>query len=218
MTSKGKLLSKDDDGDPLAVSSSKQYEIKKSVENYLTQKAQGMLDNVLGYGNSIIEINADLNFDQVEKTMESYDPNSQVAISEQNVKSENNGRNVSDSTAQISQNSTTNYEINKTIEKVIAGSGNIKRLSVAVVVNDRSIETKKGDKVVNTSQPRPKEQMDKLEEIVKNSVGVDPTRSDQVSIVNIPFETKDADGEKITEPGMFDDMNKLVNPFLMVVV
>jgi flagellar M-ring protein FliF len=214
--SKGKLLSKDDDGDPLAISSAKQYEIKKSVENYLTQKTQGMLDNVLGYGNSIIEINADLNFDQVEKTMETYDPNSQVAISEQTVKSENNGRNVSDSTAQVSQNSTTNYEIDKTIEKVIAGSGNIKRLSVAVVVNDRSIETKKGNKVVNTAEPRSKDQLDKLEDIVKNSVGVDPTRNDQVSIVNIPFETKDLDEEKIAEPGVFDDMNKFVNPFLMI--
>jgi flagellar M-ring protein FliF len=214
--SKGKLLSKEDDSDPLAVSSAKQYEIKKSVEKYLAQKAQGMLDNVLGYGNSIVEVNADLNFDQVEKTMESYDPNSQVAISEQNVKSENNGKNLSDSTAQVNQNTTTNYEINKTIEKVIAGSGNVKRLSVAVVLNDMTKETKKGDKIVSTPEPRPKEQMDKLEEIVKNSVGVDPSRSDQVSIVNIPFETKDLDGGKLTEPGMFDDMNKWVNPFLMI--
>jgi flagellar M-ring protein FliF len=213
---KGKLLSKEDDSDPLAVSSAKQYEIKKSIENYLAQKAQGMLDNVLGYGNSIVEINADLNFDQVEKTMESYDPNSQVAISEQNVKSENNGKNLSDSTAQVSQNSTTNYEINKTIEKVIAGSGNVKRLSVAVVVNDISKETKKGEKVITTSEPRPKEQLDKLENIVKNSVGVDPTRNDQVSIVNIPFETKDLDAVKIAEPGMFDDMNKWSNPILMM--
>ena len=214
--SKGKLLSKEDDSDPLAVSSAKQYEIKKSIENYLAQKAQGILDNVLGYGNSIVEINADLNFDQVEKTMESYDPNSQVAISEQNVKSENNGKNLSDSTAQVSQNSTTNYEINKTIEKVIAGSGNVKRLSVAVVVNDMSKETKKGEKVITTSEPRPKEQLDKLEDIVKNSVGVDPTRNDQVSIVNIPFETKDLDAVKTAEPGMFDDMNKWSNPILMM--
>jgi len=213
---RGKLLSKDDDGDPLAVSSAKQYEIKKSVENYLAQKAQGMLDNVLGYGNAIVEVNADLNFDQVEKTMESYDPNSQVAVSEQNVKTENNGRNLSDSTAQVNQNTTTNYEINKTIEKVIAGSGNVKRLSVAVVVNDVSKETKKGDKIVNTTEPRPKDEMNKLEEIVKNSVGVDPSRNDQVSIVNIPFETKDLDNEKIAEPGMFDDMNKWINPFLMI--
>ncbi len=212
----GKLLSKDDDSDPLAVSSSKQYEIKKSVENYLAEKAQGMLDNVVGYGNAMIEVNADLNFDQVEKTMESYDPNSQVAISEQSVKTENNGKNLGDSTAQVSQNSTTNYEISKTIEKVISGSGNIKRLSIAAVINDIPKEVKQNDKVETTFEPRPKDQMNKLEEIIKNAVGVDPTRNDQFSIVDIPFETKELDEEKITEPGMFDDMNKWLNPFLMI--
>ena len=212
----GKLLSKEDDEDPLAVSSSKQYEIKKSVENYLAQKAQSMLDNVLGYGNAMIEINADLNFDQVEKTMESYDPNSQVAISEQSVKTQNNGKNMGDSTAQVSQNNTTNYEISKTIEKVISGSGNIKRLSVAAVINDIPKEVKQGNKVETTFEPRSKDQMLKLEDIIKNAVGVDPTRNDQFSIVNIPFETKDFDDVKLAEPGMFDDVNKWINPVLMI--
>jgi len=112
----GKLLSSQDDDDPLSASSSKQYEIKIS-RKYLAQKAQAILDNVVGYGNSMVEVNADLNFDQVEKTMETYDPNSQVAISEQDVKTSNNGKNLGDSTAQVSENNTTNYEVNKTIEK-----------------------------------------------------------------------------------------------------
>ncbi len=212
----GKLLSKDEDSDPLAVSSSKQYEIKRSIENYLAQKAQGMLDNVLGYGNAMIEVNADLNFDQVEKTMESYDPNSQVAVSEQSIKTENNGKNLGDSTAQVSQNNTTNYEISKTIEKVIAGSGNIKRLSVAAVINDIPKEIKQNNKEVTTFEPRPKDQMNKLEEIIKNAVGVDPTRNDQFSIVDIPFETKELEDEKITTPGVIDNMNQYINPFLMI--
>ena len=66
----GKILSKDDNDEPLAYSGSKQYEMKQSVENYLAQKAQTMLDNVLGYGNSMVQVNADLNFNQVEKTMD----------------------------------------------------------------------------------------------------------------------------------------------------
>ena len=40
----------------------------------------------------MVQVNADLNFDQVEKTMELYDPESQVAISEQSIKTENNGK------------------------------------------------------------------------------------------------------------------------------
>ncbi len=212
----GKLLSSGDDDDPLSASSSRQYEIKKSVEKYLAQKAQAILDNVVGYGNSMVEVNADLNFDQVQKTMETYDPNSQVAISEQDVKTTNNGKNLGDSTAQISQNTTTNYEINKTIEKVVSGIGNINRLSVAAVINDIPKEVKKGGKVETVYEPRPKDQLNKLEEIVKNAVGVDPSRKDQLSIVDIPFETKEVDEEPVTKPNPLDDMNKWTNPLLMV--
>ncbi len=212
----GKLLSKQDDDDPLAVASSKQYEIKRSIENYLAQKAQSMLDNVLGYGNSMVEINADLDFDQVEKTMESYDPNSQVAISEQTIKTDNNGKSMGDSSAQQTQNSTTNYEISKSIQKVIQGSGNIKRLSVAAVINDVPTEVKKGNDVQTVYKPRSQNDMFKLEDIIKSAVGVDSSRNDQISIVNIPFETKDLTMDKISKPGIFDDPQKLMNPIMML--
>ncbi len=187
---KGRILNSENEEGPLAFASSKQYEIKKSVEKYLVQKAQSMLDNVLGYGNSMVQVNADLNFDQVEKTMENYDPDSQVAISEQTIKINNQGKVQNDSTAQSNNNTLTNYEISKTIEKVISGSGNIKRLSVAAVINDVPKEVKNGDKTETIFEPRPQEQVKKLEEIIKNAVGLDPQRNDQFSITNIPFETK----------------------------
>ncbi len=190
---RGRILNSDNEDGPLAYASARQYEIKKSVENYLAQKAQSILDNVLGYGNAMVQVNADLNFDQVEKTMEQYDPESQVAVSEQTIKTNNEGKNQSDSSAQNNENSLTNYEINKTVQKVIAESGNIKRLSVAAVINDIPKEVKKGGKTDVVYDPRPADQMKKLDEIVRNAVGIDVTRNDQFSIVDIPFETKGLD-------------------------
>lgn len=213
---KGRLLSKENNDDPLSASSTKQYEVKQSVENYLAAKAQSILDNVLGYGNALVQVNADINFDQVEKTMETYDPNSQVAISEQQIKTDNAGKNVTDSTTQVSQNSTTNYEISKSIEKVIQGSGNIKKLVVAAVINDEIKEIKNGDKVTITNQPRTTDQMTKLEEIVKNAVGIDNDRTDQFSIVNIPFETKSIEDIKPQETSIMDNMDKWTNIVLVV--
>jgi flagellar M-ring protein FliF len=214
--SKGRLLSKENSDEPLTVSSSKQYEVKQSVENYLASKAQTILDNIVGYGNAMVQVNADINFDQVEKTMETYDPNSQVAVSEQQIKTDNAGKNNTDSTTQVSQNSTTNYEISKSIEKVIQGSGNIKKLVVAAVINDEIKEIKNGDKVTVTTQPRTPDQMQKLEEIVKNSVGIDNSRPDQFSIVNIPFETKTVDDAKPQETSFLDNMDKWTNVILIV--
>jgi flagellar M-ring protein FliF len=215
---KGRLLSKEVDESPLATSSSKQYEVKQQIENYLSQKAQSILDNIVGYGNSMVQITADVDFAQVEKTMETYDPDSQVAISQQTIQSNNNGRNLADSTAQTNQNNTVNYEISKTIAKVIEGSGNIKRLSVSAVINDEVKEVWRGNKNVEVYKPRPQDQMKKLEEIVKNAVGVDPKRNDQFSIVNLSFETKPLDdGKNENGNGFFDNVNKFSNVILILV-
>lgn len=211
LDTRGRLLSKETDENPLAVSSSKQYEIKQQVENYLVQKAQAMLDNVLGYGNAMVQVNAEINFDQVEKTMETYDPESQVAVSEQTIKTENNGRNMSDSSAATNQNSTTNYEISKTIQRVIEGSGNIKRMSVAAVINDVQKEVKKGDKVQIVNEPQSQTQMKKLEEIIKNAIGYDVNRQDQLSVVNINFQPKTFDDVQVEKSSFFDNPEKWIN-------
>jgi flagellar M-ring protein FliF len=214
---KGRLLSRESDDGSLAVTSSRQYEVKQSIENYLAQKAQTMLDNVLGYGNAMIQIAADVDFAQVEKTMETYDPNGQVAISEQVIKGENNGRTSADSSAQLNQNSTTNYEISKTIQKVIEGSGNIKRLSVSAVINFAAKEVKNGEKTEVKYEPRSDDQMKKLEEIVKNAVGLDPRRNDQFSMVNLSFETNTLDGTKEEGGSFLDNINKFSNLILILV-
>lgn len=217
LDTKGRLLSKENDEDPLAVSSSKQYEMKQSVENYLALKAQNILDNVVGYENSIVKVDADINFDQIEKTMELYDPDSQVAVSEQTVRTESNGRNLSDTSATVSENSTTNYEISKTIQRVVEGSGTIKRLSVAVVINDIPKEVMKEDKTEIVYEPRSQEQMRKLEEIVKSAVGINPDRQDLFSIISIPFETKLIDDVKLEEPTLIENVNEYINPLLILI-
>jgi flagellar M-ring protein FliF len=217
LDSRGRLLSKDFEDNPVAFSSSKQYEMKQSVENYLAAKAQSILDNVVGYGNSIIQVNADINFDQVEKTLETFDPESQVAVSEQTIKSENNGNERGDSVAQNNENSTTNYEISKSVEKVLQGSGNIIRLSVAAVVNDEAKEVKKSGKSEVVFQPRNKDQLKKLEDIIKNAVGLNSERQDQFSLVNISFETNTMTDLPEEETSIMDYVERFQNIILIVV-
>lgn len=218
---RGRLLSKQSEDDPLIEASSKQYELKQSVEKYLTNKAQNILDNVLGHGNAIVEVDAELNFSQVEKTIQSFDPETQVAISEQTTKSENSGKNMVDSSGTVSQNSTINYEISKTVERVIEGTGNIKKLSVAAVINDASREAESEGMIEIIYEPRTDEQMQKLEQIVRNAVGVEDGRSDKISIVNIPFETNGYDQYSIDEQSpqqefSLDNMEQYFNYLLVL--
>ncbi|MDX9711442.1 MAG: flagellar basal-body MS-ring/collar protein FliF [Ignavibacteriaceae bacterium] len=214
---KGKLLWKEDDENSVSFSSTKQYEIKNSVESYLVQKVQTMLDNILGYGNAMIQVNADLNFDQVEKTMETYDPEQQVVVSEQSLVSNNAGKSISDTSAQNSQSSTTNYEIGKTIERVVQGSGNITRLSVAAVINDIPKEVQKGDQKEIVFEPRSPEQLRKLEDLIKNAVGLDPERNDQISLVNLPFQTTTTSDFVEENSNWFEDADGISNLILVII-
>ncbi len=217
---KGRILNNDAEEGPMAFASAKQYEIKKSVEGHLVQKAQSILDNVLGFGNAVVEVTADLNFDQVEKTMTQFDPESQVVVSEGVAKTANNGRQQNDTTSAMNENNVTNYEISKTVENVVQGSGNIKRLSVAAVINDIPREVKKDGKTTIVFDTRPADQIKKLEELIKNAIGIDVTRNDQFSIVNIPFETK-VDETVTEEAGMsaLPDANEYINlVFILVAI
>ena len=216
----GKLLSQQSDDNDFGISTSKQYEIKQSIEKYLVKKAQAVLDNILGYGNAIVQVNAELNFDQVERTMEEFDPEGQVAVSEQSTKTENIGATYADTSSLVTQNTIINYETSKTIRNVVEGTGNIKRLTVAAVINDEVKQVKNGEVVETVHEPRSDEQIQKLEQIVRNAVGINEIRGDEFSIVNIYFDNgaidTSFDETETTSQTPFGDMDKLINLILIV--
>lgn len=215
--SHGRLLTKEIDENSITASSGKQYEMKGEVEGYLARKAQAIMDKVVGLGNSDVKVNVDLDFTQIEKTMTTIDPEGQVAISEQTIKTDNSGVSKTDSNVVATQNLVTNYELSKTIETVIAGTGNIKRITVAAVINGLEKETKNADGTVKKEyEPRSEDQLNQLKQIISQTIGVDLTRNDQISVVSIPFEAPIAEEEPGSESpfGNTDDIIKLV--FILV--
>lgn len=79
----------------------------------------------------------------------------------------------------VQNDTTTNYEVDRTIQHVKEPAGKLRRLSVAVVVNDRT--------VAGERHPLSDEVMAKLQQLVKEAVGFDETRGDSVSVINSPF-------------------------------
>ncbi len=215
---KGRLLSKKLDDDGLATSTGKQYEMKSNVEKYLADKAQSILDKVLGYDNSDVKVNVDLDFREVEKTLETYDPESQVAISEQTSRNTSSGISTSDSNQVFGESSTTNYELSKTIEHVIEGAGNIQRITVAAVINGVEREITTGDVTEVVNEPRTPEQLQQLELLIRQSIGIDETRNDQVSIVSIPFENNTYESMDSGGVGFIpEDIGKYLNYLLVLI-
>ncbi len=87
---------------------------------------------------------------------------------------------------------TINYELDKTIRHVKQGAGEIKRLSVAVVVNNRK-QTGKDGKVA--SKPYTADEMRQINNLVKEAMGYSQTRGDTVNIVNADFNLGDKPAE-----------------------
>jgi flagellar M-ring protein FliF len=184
--SKGHLLSNVEPSNKLASMTASQYDLKRKVEAYLSDKAQSMLDQVLGAGKSVVRVNAELNFNQTEKTTKSYDPNIIIRSQETNNQSEI----VYDTNSETKRGTTlTNYEVGETVEHLISEVGAVKKLSIAVMVDGTYKDSERNGQYIREFIPRTLEEMTKITGVVKNAVGFDETRSDLLSIENIVFDT-----------------------------
>ncbi|MGB9771290.1 MAG: flagellar basal-body MS-ring/collar protein FliF [Candidatus Kapaibacteriota bacterium] len=202
---RGRIISESDiDPNSMLGKTQTQHEQQIRVEQYLTNKVQSLLDGVLGPGNSEVRVSAELDFTQIEKTITDFNPDKQVVRSEQS--SSQNAKTV-DSLQYPAPNRTvenavtiTNYEIPQTIERIVNGVGTIKRITVGALINGTyKIVEKDGKKQVEYI-PRSEDEIKKLEDIVKNAVGFDPNRNDQISIVNVPFDTQVPEPEILAPP------------------
>ncbi|HQC79543.1 MAG TPA: flagellar basal-body MS-ring/collar protein FliF [Accumulibacter sp.] len=89
-----------------------------------------------------------------------------------------------------SKNSTINYELDKTVRHVKQALGTIKRLSAAVVVNQRK-EIGKDGKPAN--KPLPDAEIKQINDLVKEAMGFSQERGDTLSVANAPFTVVEKD-------------------------
>lgn len=82
------------------------------------------------------------------------------------------------------KDSTTNYEVDKTIRYTQQAMGGVKRLTVALLVNYKNEYDKNGK-----ATPRPLTDLEKAQitELVKDAIGFSKDRGDSINLVNSPF-------------------------------
>ena len=208
---KGNLLSGGKESSREAMVSASNFKHKLRVEKELQAKIIKMLEEALGPGNVIAKVSTDLDFEQIERTEEIFDPDSQVVRSENQISESStgaippggipgvqglvpNGEDATGTAGQAAQrnksNALFNYEINKVVKRVSKPVGEITKLSVAVMIDG----TFTGDPP--EYKPRTQEEMDKYLEIVKSAVGFDQERGDVIKVENIQFDRSQFDEEK----------------------
>lgn len=184
--------------------SSDMLAFQQEIEHRMEMRAQDLLDRTMGKDHAMIRISATIDFSKVEKTEELFDAEEPVIRSEQ-VNQESSGTETtsggvpgvqsnlqgnefgqSESTPSSNKNSRiTNYEISKTISKVINPVGTITLLSVSVVVADRVNLDDKGAPTSTT--PRSEEELTSIQKMVSSALGLVTDRGDKINVTSMPF-------------------------------
>ena len=167
--------------DELAGLSSTQLEMQTMIEKELEDKAEGLLMDVVGPGRARVEVTAKLNWNRIERTSENYDPERVATLSEESQTSE-------DATAGTSEKLVTNYQVPRTVEKVVPEVGNIERIWASVLI-DGNYETSTDSlgNVTQTYVERTPQELEKFRAMVSSALGIDPNRNDELTVMSFQF-------------------------------
>ncbi len=175
---RGRLLSRPVDENSLLGSTADQVQLTHTIEEGLVQKAQTALERVLGPNKSVVRVSVELDLERAETTRELYDAENPVVRSEQ--RSETTSTETGNS-----EQSTTNYEISKTVQHVVGAAGTVKRLSASIFVDGTYTTSEGGERQY---VPRSPEEMQKLTSLIQAALGFDQERGDQLTVENIAFD------------------------------
>jgi len=213
----GNLLSKVKENDEEMLAN-RQLEYTEKVETSITDAVNNILRPVLGSANYKAEVSADVDFTIREESEELFNPDLIALRSEQVINENNSGAANGGIPGALSNQpppdpiapeqaigagavggngaagksrseATRNYEVDRTLSYRQHPIGAIRRLTVAVVVNDKAVVDEEG---VTSYQPWSVDDLTRLEILVKDAVGFNAARGDSVNVINSPFMGEDA--------------------------
>ncbi len=220
---KGELLA-GGNGDGDNASGAVQEERISGFEDRLRQRVENIVSSIVGPGHARVQVAADMDFNRVTETAETFDPDSKVVRSSQTVQQDSASKDnraaaaVSVGTAipgqaappapaadnaSVSNNTrneeTINYEISKTTKTQTLDAGQVKKLSVAVVVDGTYAPGANG---ARNYAPRSGDDMTKITALVRSAIGFDEKRGDQLQVTNMRFADIDTGAESPVAPAM----------------
>jgi flagellar M-ring protein FliF len=215
-------------------------ELRRGIEMRVSRSVEEILERSAGPGRVRVEATVDLDLDRINETREQYDPEGQVARSTQSTTSSNRSTETANNSVSVQNNlpnadagqpggtgsqeqrqdETTNYEITKTVRNLVRDQAQIRRLSVAVLVDGTEDKAPTGEVVWKA---RPQEELDQMARLVKSAIGFDAKRGDQFEIVNMRFASRDdtppqEPAKLLGLPIAKDDLMALVRPAVPALV
>jgi flagellar M-ring protein FliF len=219
---KGNLLSKTSAESQEAAESTRQLDYVRQTEDRTRLRIASILEPMLGPDNFRAEVAADVDFTAIEQTDEMFNPDMPAVRSEQTMQEQRAsasaggvpgalsnqppaagtaGEQVSTAGAppgesgnseRSRQQSVRNYELDRTVSYTKHQVGKLRRLTVAVALNNK-VKTDAEGKV--TTEAWSPEDMQRLTTLVRDAVGYDPARGDSINVINTAFIPVKADAE-----------------------
>ncbi len=187
----GRVLAGPRDDDTVVPVSLLEY--RRNLEEYLARKAEEMLTELLGPGRAVVKVSAEVDLTQQELTREQYDPENKVVRTESitNKKETRSSRTVARGVPGVGSNVpgqgsattttpsglsqeetiTSEYLVSKTVSRTLNHAGQLKRLSVAVLVD-----------LPENEEGQPAISIQEVEKVVRNAVGIQEGRGDELTV------------------------------------
>ncbi len=215
------------------------FAYRKRVEDYYIKRIEDLLTPIMGAGAVRAQVSAVIDNTVTEQTRESYNPDDPAIRSEQTMEEKTTGElpaggipgsvsNQPDSqlgqkeatpvpSAQPGSSSrkvTRNYELDKTISHTRATGGNIRRLSVAVALDNKTTVNEDGETI---RTPLSSDEITRITGLIKEAVGFNTLRGDRINVINTAFAVPPTP-EALPEPSMFAGENlwNLIKQVLVV--
>lgn len=210
----GKTLSKNVK-DPVVAQTASQLDFQRKLEEEFEKRIVTVLQPVVGEGKVVATVSADIDFSQSSESQTLYDSEGSAVLSKQTdstamngsrpvprgvagVKSNTPGEPPPENTqAEVSSKTDrtkeiTNFRVPQTVRTTKHAAGDVKKLSVAVVVDGKSVMTKDKDgNLVTKIEPWPADKLAEFEKIIARTTGIDEKRGDKLEIKNIEFAHED---------------------------
>lgn len=211
----GSILSRGDGQEGAAAA----LEFRRQIEESMEERVAAILDRAVGPGRAVVRVAADVETTQVERTAETFDPDSAVLRSEQSTQErgatagagvggtagvraalagETGTSRPGGGTGSSRTTETKNYEVSKTTSREVLPSGKIQRLHVAVLIDEGSAAGKDGAGAPSIDDAT----VARLAGLVKRAVGFDAGRGDQVEIQKVRFAAAPEVGPEPAGPGV----------------
>lgn len=209
---KGTLLSSRSSDDSMSMTSN-QFQYKQGVEEHLINRVESILLPIVGAGAIRASVSADVDFTITEQTQEQYNPDLLSLRSEQVTEEKSNlagaqgvpgalsnqppaagvapevvgieaAASAVSGAMNINKREVKNYELDKKISHTQLSTGRLKRITVAVVIDNKQGTSTEG---VVTSEAYTVDNLAKFTNLVKEAIGFNELRGDSVTVTNLAF-------------------------------